>query len=397
MKLKEYSEQIAFLTEFVIIECIKRMKETKHMRIQLTIGTAVYNIDEPFLRAHIEGVLRQLTPETELLLIDDCSANNSGAVCREYAAKDSRVRYICMEQNGGLSRVRNRTIAEAAGEWIFFADGDDLLSDYFVETALKNCDKDYDIIIHERLKFADEKPEERPCTDAALTELPKGAGRKLSISCLCLDPSLGEKCGLPSRAFYHAAWGAVYKKDFLLRHRLQFPDGQKKAQDSVFNTYAYFYAEKIAYLPYVMYFYRNNAQGITKRYSKDLPQILQSLVGHHQRCIRQLYPGDQEVEACYQSNRLISNLVDNMWLNIFHKDNPKPRAVRKQEFLDFIEAEPYKTAIRNFDAKTSGRLDWHLPVILIRKKRFGLLNLFVGNDRLFRILCGIDKRLARRL
>ncbi len=378
---------------------ITREKGGKFMQTKLSIGSAIYNIDETFLRAHIECVMRQLTEETELLLIDDCSTNNSGEICREYAAKDNRVRYISMGQNGGLSRVRNRTIEEAAGRWIFFADGDDLLSAHFVETALRFCDTDYEIIIHDRLKFADEKEigKESPCTVSELTELPAEAGRALSISCLCLDTGLAEPFGLPSRAFYHAAWGALYSKEFLLRYSLQFPDGQKKAQDSVFNTRVYYHAKNIAYLPYVMYYYRNNQQGITRRYSKDLPEISQSLIRHHQNCIREYYPGDADVQERYQRNRIMSNLIDNMRLNIFHKDNPKPRKQRKQEFLAFIEAEPYKTAIRCFDAKKSGRWEWRLPVSLIQKKRFTLLNLFVGNDTAFSLLCGIDKRLHKAL
>ena len=367
------------------------------MQIQLTIGAAIYNIEEPILRAFIEGAARQLTDETELLLIDDCSITNSGDICREYAAANSHVRYIRMEQNGGLSRVRNRTIAEAAGKWILFADGDDLLSDHFVETALRFCDADDDIIIYERLKFTEEKQAEQPCTVTDLIHLPTEAGRELSISCLCLDPTVNAKFNLPSRAFFHAAWGALYQKAFLLKNNLQFPDGQKKAQDSVFNTWTYFYAKTISYLPYIMYYYRNNAQGITHRFSADLPQVMQSLLRHHQTCIETLFPGDKDVEKRFRSHRLIANIIDNLRLNLFHKNNLKSRKQRKEEFFAFIGSEPYKTAIQYFDARESGRWEWNLPIKLVRAKRFGLLDLFVGNDTAFRLLCGADKRIEQML
>lgn len=367
------------------------------MPIQLSIGAAVYNIDEPFLRAFIEGVMRQLTDETELLLIDDCSRNNSGDVCRSYAARDSRIRYIRMEQNGGLSRVRNRTIAEAAGKWIFFADGDDLLSDHFVESALRFCDADYDIIIHDRLKFVEEKGGETPCEVTELTVLPQGAGRALSVACLCMEPTESASLGLSSRAFYHAAWGAVYRKAFLTQNSLRFPDGQKKAQDSVFNTRAYYAAQKIAYLPYVMYYYRNNPQGITRRYSADLPEVEQSLLRHLDDCMQALFPDDADVRARYLNHRITAMLVDLMRLHVFHKDNPQTREQRKQAFLSLIGTEPYATAIRRYDPKASGRWEWHLPITLMRKKRFAVLDAFMGNDAAFRVLCGADKRLAKLL
>ena len=106
------------------------------MSVRLSIATACYNLNEEYLRAHIERILSQLTDETELILIDDCSTNNTGEVCREYVRSNDHVRYIRMDKNGGLSSVRNRSIEEAQGEWVFFADGDDLLSAYFVKTAL---------------------------------------------------------------------------------------------------------------------------------------------------------------------------------------------------------------------------------------------------------------------
>ena len=366
------------------------------MSVQLSIGTAVYNLEESFLRAHIDGLRGQLTDETELLLIDDCSTNNSGKVCKEYADADSRIRYIRMEENGGLSSVRNRTIAEAQGKWIFFADGDDLFSEHFVETALRFQEAQEDIIIHERLKFLEQKQEEQPCTVTALTPVKEGAGRELSISCMCLDPSYGTRCGLSSRAFYHAAWGALYRKEFLVKNNLLFPVGQKKAQDAVFNTEAYFHAERIAYLPYIMYYYRGNPQGITRRYSADLPQIYEALLKLLLADKQAFYPDDAQVDASFRNHRIMAIVIDNMRLNIFHKDNPLPKEQRKKDFLAFIEQEPYRSAIESFDPKASDRWEWLLTVKLLQKKNFSLLNLFAGNDVLFNKLSGAYKRLKKR-
>lgn len=366
------------------------------MAIKLTIASAVYNLDEPFLREHIQGIVNQLNDKIEFLLIDDCSTNNSGEICKEYADKFENVRYINMGSNGGLSAVRNRSIKEASGEWIFFADGDDLISDYFVKTALNFCDAPFDIIIIERLKFAIKKQEEQFCNVTELESLPAGVGKKLSISCLCLDQTITKELGLPTRAFYHAAWGALYRKEFLENNDLLFPVGQKKAQDSVFNTKAYYYAKKIAYLPYVMYYYRNNPSGITRRYSANLLEIFTMLIGHFNDCIECFYKDDNDVKERFYNQRIMSIVMDYMRLNIFHKNNPKPKAQRKEDFIEFIESEPYKTAIENFDPKKSDRWEWLLVVSLIRKKRFNILNMFVGKDRAFRFFSGAYKRLKKK-
>ena len=66
------------------------------------------------------------------------------------------------------------------------------------------------------------------------------------------------------------------------------------------------------------------------------------------------------------------------------------------DFIEFIESEPYKTAIENFDPKKSDRWEWLLVVSLIRKKRFNILNMFVGKDRAFRFFSGAYKRLKKK-
>lgn len=365
------------------------------MSVRLSIAAACYNLNEEYLRAHIERILPQLTDVTELILIDDCSKNNTGEICREYAAADDHVRYIRMDQNSGLSSVRNRSIEEAQGEWIFFADGDDLLSAHFVETALRFSDCEAEIIIHERLKFITAVPEDAPCGADRLCVLPADAGRTLSISCMCLDPNIVEGLGLAKTAFYHAAWGALYRKSFLTEHHLLFPVGQKKAQDAVFNTEVYYHAKRIAYLPYVMYFYRGNPDGITRRYSADLPVYIKSLLTLLREQQQRFFPDDADVDARMNNHRIMACIVDNMRLNLFHKDNPKSKKQRREEFLSFIEEEPYKSAIRAFDAKTYRRQEWLFTVRQIRAKRFFILDAIVSNDRRFNIFSGVYKRLAK--
>lgn len=92
---------------------------------KISIIVAVYNI-ESYVARCIESLLRQKFQEIEILLIDDGSTDKSGEICRMYAEKDSRIRYIYKE-NGGLSDARNRGVQEASGNWISFVDGDDYI------------------------------------------------------------------------------------------------------------------------------------------------------------------------------------------------------------------------------------------------------------------------------
>ncbi len=366
------------------------------MSIKLTIGTAVYNVGEDLLRAHIEGIKSQLTDETELLLIDDGSTDNSGEICREYAQCNSHIRYINMGKNQGLSCVRNFTIKEAQGKWLFFADGDDLLSDYAVKTVLELYDdSDADIIIHDRCIFVDEKPKDEVCKVVALTELPTGVGREISLSALCLKPFNPHDYGMGKEIFYHAAWGAIYRKDFVTEHDFQFPLGLKRAEDSVFNTCAYNAAKKIAYLPYTMYYYRKNPRGVTKRYNADDVEITDSIMRNQLECMEKVYPGDEEIRKLYYNNRLISLTIDRMRLDIFHKNNPKSRKVRIDDFERFVNTEPFKSAINSFDIEGCDWWGWMVPIKYARKKNFAILDLCFKNETFYRLLGGVEIRLKR--
>lgn len=365
------------------------------MPIKLSIGSAVYNIGEEHLRRHIESILHQLTDEVELLLIDDCSTDNSGEICREYDSANEHVRYVNMGTNGGLSRVRNRTIKEARGTWIFFADGDDIFSEYFVRNALSNCNEKYDMIIHDRKIFHNVMKEaETAPVGLGLIELPKTAGRDISVSCLCMRPLDGDRYGMSKNAYYHAAWGAIYRRDFLETNELRFPEGQKKAQDSVFNTYAYYYAESVAYLPYTMYYYRKDMQGITERYNKSFTETALSLISHHKACLDRLYHNDSDIYTKYERFRLISLSVDSMKLNFFHKNNPKPKDVRRREFLDFIDTEPFKHAINSYESD-SAWWGWRIPISLAKNKRFAALDFLYKHQVLFMLYGKTDSVLRK--
>ncbi len=78
-----------------------------------------------FIKETIESVLAQSYPDWELIIVDDCSNDNTDEVVAEFIA-DPRIRYIKNEKNSGAAVSRNRALREAKGKWIAFLDSDDL-------------------------------------------------------------------------------------------------------------------------------------------------------------------------------------------------------------------------------------------------------------------------------
>lgn len=89
----------------------------------LSIIIPIYNVADS-LRRCVDSVLAQRISDCELLLVDDGSTDESGAIADEYAAKHANIRYF-HKPNGGLSDARNFGLQHAVGRYVTFVDSDD--------------------------------------------------------------------------------------------------------------------------------------------------------------------------------------------------------------------------------------------------------------------------------
>ena len=95
------------------------------MNTKVSIIVPVYNAGR-FLEETIGSVIRQEFQDWELLLVDDCSSDESVSIIETYAAQDKRIRLIRQTKNQGAAAARNRGVTKAQGRYIAFLDADDL-------------------------------------------------------------------------------------------------------------------------------------------------------------------------------------------------------------------------------------------------------------------------------
>lgn len=93
----------------------------------ISIIIPVYNV-EKYLERCLQSVCRQTYENLEILLIDDGSADGSGRICDQAAARDKRIR-VWHTENKGPSAARNLGIDQASSEYLLFADSDDILAE----------------------------------------------------------------------------------------------------------------------------------------------------------------------------------------------------------------------------------------------------------------------------
>ena len=91
---------------------------------KISILMGIYNCATT-LREAIDSILAQTYTNWELIIVDDCSKDNTDQVMQPYL-QDQRIRYIKNEKNSGAALSRNRALREAKGRWIAFLDSDDI-------------------------------------------------------------------------------------------------------------------------------------------------------------------------------------------------------------------------------------------------------------------------------
>lgn len=101
----------------------------------VSIITPVYNA-ERFLKETIQSILDQSYKKFELILVDDCSTDNSERIIKNFSERDQRIKYVKLESNSGAAVARNTGLKTASGEYVAFLDSDDVWKSTKLEKQL---------------------------------------------------------------------------------------------------------------------------------------------------------------------------------------------------------------------------------------------------------------------
>lgn len=102
----------------------------------ISIITPLYNSEE-FLKETIDCIINQTYENWELLMVDDCSTDNSAKIAKEYEAKDKRIKYFKLKENSGAAVARNTALEKSKGRFIAYLDADDTWKPEKLEKQIK--------------------------------------------------------------------------------------------------------------------------------------------------------------------------------------------------------------------------------------------------------------------
>ena len=206
---------------------------------------------EKYLPALISDIKSQSFVNWELLLVDDGSPDQSGALCDAYAASDSRITAI-HKPNGGISSTCNAGIKAAKGEWLFFCDHDDNLPSNSLSLFFDAISShDTDLVAASYIRYEEQRlvPDS---VDTKTETLSVSAYIERACNSICANPHARlDECYL---------WDKLLRADIVRENNLLFREDIHYFQDVLFVVQYIVHCKKSIYClnkPVYIYYKRS--------------------------------------------------------------------------------------------------------------------------------------------
>lgn len=216
----------------------------------ISVIVPVYKVEE-YIDRCVASLLKQTYQNLEIILVDDGSPDNCPAICDAYAKQDGRIKVIHKE-NGGLSDARNVAIDVARGKYLGFVDSDDYIQEDMYEKlicAAKESEADIVVCGHYIERGNKLTIEEAPRDEVQIL-----SGREAQLLLL------------QDKAMKNYAWNKLYDKKVF--DGIRYP--YRRNFEDVATTYLLFNkANKVCWIPDILYFYQMRDDSISSRNSSD--------------------------------------------------------------------------------------------------------------------------------
>lgn len=249
---------------------------------KVSVIIPIYNAEKQ-LDECIKSIIRQTHTHIELLLIDDGSKDHSAEICDHYASEDARI-IVYHIPNAGVANARNLGLNVATGEYIVFADSDDIYMDEFIEKSLVAI-KHVDYVSWAFETFNSKKK---------LGKIDYLSDFDDTIS---IEDYLQRMLQYQAGAYWGANWGKFYKKSIIDNNNIRFESNVLFAEDFRFNLEYLKYVKNISVMHEKGYLYRVDTEGSLSKKSRDLNQYWNEYYELYSRYI-QLYSVHKMKDIC---------------------------------------------------------------------------------------------------
>lgn len=225
----------------------------------------MYNT-EKYIGACLTSLLNQTFKNFEVIVVDDCSTDNSCAVVESFIPKfEGHLNLLRMKENsGGPGIPSNKGVNFSRGQYIFIMDNDDLILNTAFETLYKMAETFAADIVYMEVGYKFNGDENIMFPERENLQIMGWQGRGPFVDKPTLETeNIAERIEIfcQSRIGW-PVWEKFFKRDLVIQNDITFPN-LKASQDIVFTIQLLCYAEKFLRIPYPLYIYRrNNANSI---------------------------------------------------------------------------------------------------------------------------------------
>ncbi|WP_455844826.1 glycosyltransferase family 2 protein [Pantoea agglomerans] len=225
------------------------------MNPKISIIVTSYNI-ESFIGECLENIVNQTIKDIEIIVVDDGSSDKTTDIIKDYAAKDSRIIPVLNSQNspGGVATPANIGMDLAKGDFIGFADGDDLyepsMFEKLYDSALKN---NADIVLCNFQEFESESGLKNDPYEPSWRNV--AVNGSMDISTPHNKKKILELLPVP--------WRKIYSRRMLDAKSIRFPVGPFFFEDNGFHWMTTLNSNKVAFVDEILCLHRRNRVGQT--------------------------------------------------------------------------------------------------------------------------------------
>lgn len=335
--------------------------------VLISVIVPVYNIREDFLKRCLCSMCEQSLKRTEFIVVDDGSTDDSGKICDEYSTKDSRIKVIHCK-NQGVSNTRNVGIENSKGKYIIFVDGDDFIEPNTCEICYQQMEKyNYDLMY---FKYSSNEIVTNTKVDDIITnDCPNEEIKDNRILVIShREPYPEYSIGSP--------WGKVFKRDIIENNNIKFVYGLKKCQDRVFVFDYMEYVKTMGKIDYIGYHYIDNPFSITRKYNKNIGNILFEVENQFEKRIDNQSNSVIEYKNAFYT-MCLSFLFTILKLDVLNEKNNSSIALKYKEIKRLINKKRYSDALKYGNLKELGKRKMLLGILL--KCRLYVLATVLGN------------------
>lgn len=305
--------------------------------MKISIIVPIYKTEDVFLRKCIDSLRNQTMKDIEIILVDDGTPDNCGAICDEYSMKDDRI-VVIHKDNEGVSIARNVGVEKATGQYIMFVDADDILDQRACEVSFKAISKkESDILI---FKYTVSK-ELKSCTG----NIEQVSDNKKQFQIAVIDSNYN----IDNDEYPIASpWAKLFRRDFLCSNKIEFFPHLKKAQDRVFMLHCLEFTKEIIFLDYMGYFYNEHPSSVCRNYNPKIKESTDKLVEIIDGFISKFHCSEQEFINA--SNSLKVNVTfEVIYLYFFHEKCDMPFYKKYKAIKELITEAQIHDVLKTID------------------------------------------------